>query len=83
MVSARSFLFAFKCKESLTQIVEDQTGLNKRPAEINIFLAYMTHIRIQRFRTGGGQKYAAENHKTRFVIRAQQYLHRINGVERL
>ena len=65
---------------TLPHVVEDQAQFDERPADDDILLADMAHIGVQRFRTGGAEEYAAEDHETGFVSGAEQDF---NGVDRI
>ena len=67
---------------SLTQIVKDEGRLNKRPGCIDVCLAHVTHVRIERLGTGCRQKNEAEHHDARVVDGREQEHDAANGVER-
>ena len=66
---------------ALTEIVENQTELDEGPAEIDILLPNVAHVRVERFGTRGGEKNTAENHEAELVGRTDENLDRIERVE--
>ena len=67
----------------LAEVVEDQAELDEGPAEIDVLPPDMAHVRVERFRAGGGEEDAAEDHKAELVVFAQQDLNRVDRVEGL
>ena len=67
---------------SLTQIVEDKGSLNKRPGCIDVRLAHVAHVRVERLGAGRRQEDEAEHHDARVVDGREQEHDAANGVER-
>ena len=66
---------------ALAQIVEDQAELDEGPAEVDVLLADVAHVGIQRFGAGGGEEDAAEDHEARLVVGAEEHAHGVERVE--
>ena len=73
---------AFDKPRALTEIVQQQTELYKRPAYKHVRPPHMTHIGIQRLRAGIGEKHRTEDGKSGGVIRPEDEPYRPHGVER-
>ena len=67
---------------SLTQIVEDEGRLNKRPGCVNVSFAHVTHVRIERLGASRRQEDEAEHHDARVVDGREQEHDAADGVER-
>ena len=67
---------------SLTQIVKDEGRLNKRPGCIDVCLAHVAHVRVERLGTGCRQEDKAEHHDARMVDGREQEHNAADGVER-
>ena len=67
---------------ALTQIVEDKGRLNKRPGCIDVCLAHVAHVRIERLGAGRRQEDKAEHHDARVVDGREQEHDAADGVER-
>ena len=67
---------------ALTQIVEDEGRFNKRPGCIDVCLAHVAHVRVERLGTGCRQKDKAEHHDARVVDGREQEHDAADGVER-
>lgn len=66
---------------ALTEIVEDEAELDKRPAQIDILPTHMAHVGVERLRAGGGEEHAAEYHEADLVIGAEKHPHGVDGVK--
>ena len=67
---------------ALTQIVKDERCLYERPGCVNVSLAHVTHVRIERLGAGRRQKDKAEHHDARVVDGREQEHDAADGVER-
>ena len=67
---------------ALAQIVEDERRLYERPRCIDICLAYVAHVRVERLGTGRRQEDKAEDHDARMVDGREQEHDAADGVER-
>ena len=68
---------------TLAEIVQNQAQLDEGPAEIDVLLADVAHVRIQRLGAGGRKEDTAQDHEAELVCRAQQDPHGVNGVKGL
>ena len=67
---------------ALTQIVKDEGCLYERPGCVNVSLAHVTHVRIERLGAGRRQEDEAEHHDARVVDGREQEHDAADGVER-
>ena len=67
---------------ALTQIVKDEGCLYERPGCVNVSLAHVTHVRIERLGAGRRQEDEAEHHDARVVDGREQEHDATDGVER-
>ena len=67
---------------ALAQIVEDERRLYERPRCVDVSLAHVTHVRIERLGAGRRQKDEAEHHDARVVDGREQEHDAADGVER-
>ena len=67
---------------ALAQIVEDERRLYERPRCVDICLAHVAHVRIERLGAGRRQKDEAEHHDARVVDGREQEHDAADGVER-
>ena len=70
-----------KQPSALTQIVKDERCLYERPGCVNVSLAHVTHVRIERLGAGRRQKDKAEHHDARVVDGREQEHDAADGVE--
>ena len=66
---------------ALTQIVKDEGRLYERPGCVNVSLAHVTHVRIERLGAGRRQEDKAEHHDARMVDGREQEHDAADGVE--
>ena len=67
---------------ALTQIVKDEGRLYERPGCVNVSLAHVTHVRIERLGAGRRKEDEAKHHDARVVDGREQEHDAADGVER-
>ena len=77
----RAVAAALQDPGALAEIVEDQAQLDEGPGEINVFLADVPHVGIQRLRARRGEEHAAEDHEAQLVRGAEEDAHGIDRVK--
>ena len=77
----RAVAAALQDPGALSEIVEDKAQLDEGPGEIDVFLADVTHVGIQRLRARRGKEHAAEDHEAQLVRGAEEDAHGIDRVK--
>ena len=71
---------------ALAEVAQDEARLHEGPGCINVALAHVAHVRVERLGAGGGEEAAAQDHDAGVVVGAEQELqavHRVDGEQDL